>query len=193
MNCQKAHFWSGVRFGSYNWEEIPRNLPKLQKRRSFFPKFRHGRRISQKEEKILAKSHFLHVGTVTPAGTIHVTPVHMTHVRNRVLFATSLHSTKFRSFRSSQVFTGYTYSFRGEKSDFGNALTIRGTAFAYGWNLPTTIFYGLLFSPYLAYVAYRMWKKHPLMMRNFPMKTTNIRWRFMPFVARTFIEIYWTG
>ena len=187
----KASFWSGIAFGSYSWKPIPNTLVRSFKKRKFLPSWKNGKKISERERDILYSSEYLIVATLTSKGTIHATPVDFITIKNRLLFVTSFYSAKFRGFKKSNVFTGFTYQTNQGFSNYLNSLTISGESFAFGWNFLSGIAYNILFFPYLAFVVFWMFLKYPRTLRKLPVKSTTIRWQFMPFVARTFIELFW--
>ncbi|OLS28112.1 MAG: hypothetical protein HeimC3_00720 [Candidatus Heimdallarchaeota archaeon LC_3] len=187
----KVNYWSGINFGSHSFKRIPKNLFKGFRRKSFLPHWKNGKKVSLEEWKIINSSQYLIVATITEMGAIHATPVDFTVIKNRVVFATSFFSAKFRGFKKSNILSGYTYKTTEGFNDYSRSLTFHGSPFAYGWNFLTSIVYGFLFAPYLGFAGLWMFRKYPQTMRKFPFKQTNIRWQFIPFVARTFIEIFW--
>ena len=184
-------FFSGIRFGSYSWKKIPLDSYKGYQKFHSLPTWKNSKVISEKEQRTLLLGHFLYIAVITKQGTIHVTPVHFVAIRNRVYLATSFLSAKMRGYKTSQIAAGYTYLTNKGYSEFDTAVTIYGSSFAYGWNFLSAIIYGNIFGPYLAFIAIQMMRKYPKTIKNFPTKQTNIHWRFMPLVARTFLEIYW--
>lgn len=187
----RASFWSGIHFGTFKWQKLPKNIPKNYKKRLLFPRWTSSKKITPKEEKILTRSQLLYIAVVTKYGYLHVTPVHFVHLKNRVYLATSLQSAKMKGFKFSNIAAGYTYPTTKQRSEYHNALTIQGHAFSYGWSFWTALAYGLLFFPYLLYITFRMWRKYPVTIKNFPTKQTPYSWNFIPLVGRTFIEIVW--
>lgn len=189
----RASFWSGIAFGSYSWKPIPTNLVRSFMKKRFFPSWKNGKPISEKERDIFYSSEYLIVATLTSKGYIHATPVDFITINNRILFVTSFYSAKFRGFKKSNIFVAFTYKTKQGFSDYLNSLTISGEIFAYGWNFLSSIAYNMLFFPYLIFVVFWMSLKYPRTFRKLPVKSTTIRWQFIPFVARTFIELFWKG
>lgn len=187
----KASFWAGIRFGSHSWRKLPRLIPKWFEKPNFLPQWKNKKKITKEERRTLQKGHFLYIAVINKQGTIHVTPVHFIAIRNRVFLATSFASAKLRSLKKSNIGIGYTYLTTKNISDFKSAITIKGSTFVYGWNFLTALAYGLLFGIYLAFISLRMYQKYPTTIRNFPTKNTYYKWKFLPLVGRTFIEIYW--
>ncbi len=188
----RGSFWAGTKFGSFKWQSMPKNIPKGFNKPRYLPAWGRSRKLRKEEIDILSKCQFLFIAILTKQGTIHVTPVDFVAVKNRVILATSLFSAKMRHFIRTWTAVAYTYPTHYDSihGDFSKALTIRGRPFVYGWNPILALFYGFLFSPYLVLVTAWMRRKYPNTIRNFP-KQTNFRWRFIPIVGRTFLDINW--
>ncbi|MFW9856550.1 MAG: hypothetical protein ACFFFG_15975 [Candidatus Thorarchaeota archaeon] len=189
LNPYRASYWSGIRFGSYRWRPLPKNLP-----RNFFPitvlpRLRTKNLLTSSQQSVLRRAHFLYIAVINRFGTIHATPVHFIAIRNRILLATSFASAKLRGFRASQIGVGFTYPTTHGRPEYAQALTLRGTTFTYGWNFLTALAFGLIFGPYLAFVAFRMYQKYPTTIQNFPFRKTPYRWQFIPLIGRTIMEI----
>jgi hypothetical protein len=187
----KTSFWSGISFGSYHWKKVPNNLFKGFNRKNLFPHWKNGKRVSLEEMNIYNSSQFLIVAVITKQGTIHVTPVDFTAIKNRIIFATSFSSTKFKAFKISNIMAAFTYQTKGDFANYSKSLTFHGSTFIYGWNIITSFFYLFLFIPYLVFVIIWFYRKYPQSFRRFPFRSTNYRWHFMPIVGRTFFEILW--
>ncbi|MHA1990210.1 MAG: hypothetical protein ACW981_02860 [Candidatus Hodarchaeales archaeon] len=191
MEIIKVSYWSGIRFGSHSFKNPSKDIFKGFEKRKFIPSIQNGKNPTLENFKIINSSQYLIIAVITKQGIIHATPVDFTVIKNRVLFATSFFSAKFKGFKFSNIASGFTYQTTEGFANYSKSLTFHGVPFAYGWNFFTSLLYGFLFAPYLAFVSISMFRKYPQTMRNFPFKQTNIRWQFMPFVARTFIEIHW--
>ncbi len=188
----RGSFWSGTKFGSFRWKKLPRGIPKGFNKPRYLPPLGNARRITQDELCILNQCQFLFIAVLTRYGTLHVTPVDFVVVKNRVVLATSLFSAKLRHFIKTWTAAAYTYPTKDDTvhGDFSKALVMRGRSFVYGWNPFLALAYGFIFSPYLVLVTSWMRRKYPNTIKNFP-KNTNFRWRFIPIVGRTFLEINW--
>ncbi len=188
----RGSFWSGTKFGSFRWRKLPRGIPKTFNKPRYLPPFGNARKVTKDEFQIINQCQFLFIAILTKHGTIHATPVDFIIVKNRVILATSLSSAKLRHFIKTWTAVAYTYPTLDNtvRGDFSKALTMRGRSFVYGWNPILALAYGYLFSPYLLLVTIWMRRKYPNTIKNFP-KQTNFRWRFIPIVGRTFLEINW--
>jgi hypothetical protein len=191
MEIIKVSYWSGIRFGSHSFNKFPKDLLKGFGKRKFLPSVRNGKNPTLEQFKIINSSQYLIIAVITKQGIIHATPVDFTVIKNRILFATSFYSAKFKGFKISNIASGFTYQTTEGFANYSKSLTFHGVPFAYGWNFFTSLLYGFLFAPYLAFVSIWMFRKYPQTMKNFPFRQTNIKWQFMPFVARTFLEIHW--
>lgn len=188
----RGSFWFGTKFGSFKWKRLPKGIPKGFNKPRYLPPWGNARVLTEEERHILNQCQFLFIAVITKHGTIHVTPVDFVVIKNRVILATSLSSAKLKHFVKTWTAAAYTYPTLRDTVEgaFSRALTIRGRPFVYGWNPLLALVYGYFFAPYLALVTAWMRRKYPNTIKNFP-KQTNFRWRFIPIVGRTFLEINW--
>ena len=146
MELFKVSYWSGIRFGSHSFKNIPKDFFKGFRKRRFLPSFQKGKNPTSEQFKIINSSQYLIIAVITKQGIIHATPVDFTMIKNRVLFATSFFSAKFKGFKVSNIASGFTYQTTEGFADYSNSLTFQGHPFAYGWNFFTSLLYGFLFA-----------------------------------------------